>query len=131
MGCRRRVALPPLSPGKETQKNDVTTTKSITPNPTGAQADRYRREVGAFVEALEAGRLDEGLVGEIEEAFAHLGRVVGLDFKAVRREAMGMEPPSPKSRSARLAALPDVFTWKDVAEVWGRTKPARSRELKT
>ncbi len=62
------------------------------------------------------------MVGEIEAAFADLGRVVNLDFDEVRREVMGMGLPSPKSRTARLSRLPDLFTWKDVAEVWGTNK---------
>ena len=130
----------------------MTKAKSILQtNPTPAQADRYRREVRSFVEALAAGRLDERMVGEIEAAFADLGRVVDLDFEEVRRvverdyeEVRGevggktvvpvptIRPgrPSPRSRTARLARLPDVFTWREVAEVWEVPKRTAFKRIK-
>ncbi len=92
-------------------------------NPTRAQIDRYRREVRAFVEALAAGRLDPGLVGEIEAAFADLGRVVELDFEAVRQEVMGTGLPSPKSRTC--------LAGKRWPRSGASTNAGRSRESRT
>ncbi len=88
-----------------------------------AQFARYRSEVRLFVAALAAGRLDEALVPEIETTFAELGRVVGLDFEQVRR---GLGEPEKKKRGRPprndvllMADLPDPFSWRDVAEIWG------------
>ncbi len=106
------------------------------------QVARYRSEVLRFVEALEAGRLNEDLVPEIEVAFAELGRVVDLDFEEVRRElisASRKQPePATKSRTAslnesdeeRLARLPDVFTWKDLVRLWGISRSQAFVEIK-
>ena len=38
--------------------------------------------------------------------------------------------PSPRSRTARLARLPDVFTWREVAEVWEVPKRTAFKRIK-
>ncbi len=103
--------------------------------------EQFRSEVLRFVEALEAGRLNEDLVPEIEVALAELGRVVDLDFEEVRRElisASRKQPePATKSRTAsvesdeeRLARLPDVFTWKDLVRLWGISRSQAFVEIR-
>ena len=103
--------------------------------------EQFRSEVLRFVEALEAGRLNEDLVPEIEVAFAELGRVVDLDFEEVRRElisASRKQPePATKSRTAsvesddeRLARLPDAFTWRDLVRLWGISRSQAFVEIR-
>ena len=84
------------------------------------RAARYRSVVRLYA---EAGARDLGQVPEIETDFKELGHLAGLDFEEVRRE-LGEPEKKERGRPPRndvllMADLPDPFSWRDVAEIWG------------
>ncbi len=105
------------------------------------RAARFRSVIRLYLEVLEAGSLDENLIPEIEGVFKEVGALAGLDFETIRtglelgegekkkKHAGGRPRNIRKSDTVLLADLPERFGWKDVAEVWGVSRPAAFKRL--